>query len=182
MSENNPAVTASLRAILKSQYHASLAMLGQAIERYPDELWLGGNHANAPWQIAYHTLFFAHLYMMPTEHDFVPWEHHQAENQYPDAIAGPPDPASTLPLLPEPYTRQQTLAYWRACDAMVDSTVDTLDLLAAESGFSWYPVPKLEHQIINLRHIQHGAAQLADRLRGAVDVGVDWAGARRTRG
>lgn len=170
-----------LRSILKSQYHAALAMLGQAIERFPEERWLGDGETNAPWQIAYHTLFFAHCYMMPSEHAFVPWEHHQPDNQYPDAIAGPPDPESDLPLLPEPYTREQALAYWNVCDAMVDATVDSLDLLSTDSGFHWYPVPKLEHQIVNLRHIQHGAAQLADRLRAIADVGVDWAGARRAR-
>jgi hypothetical protein len=51
------------------------------------------------------------------------------------------------------------------------------DLLSAESGFSWYPVSKLEHQIINIRHLQHHAAQLGDRLRYATtDVGVEWYG------
>ena len=44
-----------------------------------------------------------------------------------------------------------------------------------------YKVPKLEHQIISLRHIQHHAAQLADRLRATADVGIDWIGARRNR-
>ena len=30
---------------------------------------------------------------------------------------------------------------------------------------------KLEHQLVNLRHIQHHAAQLADRLRSAAMSG-----------
>jgi hypothetical protein len=38
---------------------------------------------------------------------------------------------------------------------------------------------KLEHQFINIRHIQHHAAQLADRLRVAKNVGVAWVGMRR---
>jgi hypothetical protein len=47
------------------------------------------------------------------------------------------------------------------------------------SGFSWYKVSKLEHQIINVRHLQHHTAQLADRVRRNANVGVRWAGSRR---
>jgi hypothetical protein len=57
--------------------------------------------------------------------------------------------------------------------------VDALDLMSDESGFSWYPIPKLEHQLVNLRHIQHHMAQLADRLRASEAVGIRWIGARR---
>src|SRR5262249_38512334 len=58
MSQTPP----TLRSVLKSQYHASLAMLREAIERCPSEEWLSTNHKNAFWQVSYHTLFFAHLY------------------------------------------------------------------------------------------------------------------------
>jgi len=126
-------------------------------------------------------LFFTHLYMQPSNDVFVPWEQHQAGNQYPDGIPGPADPESELPLLPEPYTRAQVLEYGSVCDAMVDETVGALDILSAESGFSWYPIPKLEHQMVNLRHIQHGVAQLGDRVRAATGEGIDWVGARRSK-
>jgi len=169
--------TGALRVALKSQYHAALAMLRQTIGLCPDETWSGNEHLNSFWQIAYHTLFFAHLYMQPNEEAFRPWEHHQTEVQYPDGIAGPPDPNSPLPLVPKPYTKAGVLAYWSVCDQMVDDAIDALDLHSPESGFSWYRVSKLEHQIINIRHIQHGAAQLADRLRSAAGVGIDWVGA-----
>jgi hypothetical protein len=170
--------TEALRATLKSQYHAAPAMLQQAIDLCPEGAWISSEHANATWQIAYHTLFFAHLYMQRDEAAFRPWEKHQAGAQFPDGIAGPPDPDSTLPLLPEPYTKAEVLAYWGVCEQMVDDAVDALDVLSPESGFSWYKVSKLEHQIINIRHIQHGAAQIVDRLRSAADVGIDWVGSR----
>jgi len=51
-----------------------------------------------------------------------------------------------------------------------------LDLDSAESGFSWYRMSKLEHQFVNLRHIQHHTGQLADRLRQEADRGVEWVG------
>lgn len=176
--ENMTITTEALRTMLKSQYHATLAMLRQAIDLCPQEIWSDNEHVNSVWQIAYHTLFFTHLYMQPSESAFRPWQHHQSEAQYPDGIPGPSDPNSSLPLLPNPYTKDQVLAYWRVCDQMVDEVIDTLDVLSPESGFSRYKVSKLEHQIINIRHIQHGAAQIADRVRSAADVGVDWVKAR----
>ena len=173
---NNASTT---RATLKSQYHAALAMLKETIERCPDDLWLSSEYTNTFWQLAYHTLFFAHMYGAPSEAAWVPWEGHQSDNQNPDGIPGPADPNSTLPLIPKPYTKEQVLAYWKFCDDNVNAAVDAIDVFSDESGFSWYPIPKLEHQIVNIRHIQHGAAQLADRLRAKLNVGIKWAGARR---
>lgn len=168
-----------LRAILKSQYHAALAMLRDAIEKCPERIWSGSGHTNECWQIAYHVVFYAHLYSQRDEHAFRPWKQHVPNVQYPDGIAGPPEPGSKLPLVAKPYTREQVLEYWRFCDGAIDGLVDAMDLAAEQSGFPWYPIPKLEHQIVNIRHIQHHAAQLADRVRTAANVGVDWVGARR---
>jgi hypothetical protein len=168
----------TLRSVLKSQYHAALAMLLETIERCPDDVWSSTEHLNSFWQVAYHTLFFTHLYLQPNERAFRPWEHHQAEVQHEDGLAGPPDPYSTLPLIPEPYTRAEVLTYWKFCDELVDGAVDALNLCDPLSGFSWYKVSKFEHQIINIRHIQHHTAQLADRLRSAADLGIKWVGSR----
>ena len=78
----------------------------------------------------------------------------------------------------EPYTQAQVLEYCEFCDRMIDDAVDALDLDATESGFSWYRMSKLEHQFVNIRHIQHHAAQLIDRVRSAADVGIRWVAAR----
>jgi len=165
-----------ISAVLKSQYHAALAMLRQAIEKCPDELWYSKDQTNAFWQTAYHTLFFAHLYLSPNSVAFIPWKHHQRNVQHEDGQTGPADPNSTLPLLPEPYTREQVLEYCAFCDGIVNDAVDAMDLLSPESGFYWYKVSKLEHQIINIRHTQAGAAQLAGRLRAKLNIGLDWIG------
>ena len=42
-----------------------------------------------------------------------------------------------------------------------------------------YKLPKLEHQIVNIRHIEHHMAQLADRLRSSAGIGIQWVGACR---
>ena len=159
MSDTHP----MLRSVLKSQYHASLAMLREAIERCPPEKWLSNDHKNAFWQLSYHALFFAHLYLQRDEAAFRLWEKHRGEG---DGISG------------EPYTQAQVLEYWEFCDRMVDDAVDALDLDRTESGFSWYRMSKLEHQFVNIRHIQHHGAQLIDRVRSAAHVGIGWVAAR----
>jgi hypothetical protein len=171
--------TEALQTILKSQYHAALAMLRESIEQCSEELWYNDEPTNAFWQVAYHALFFTHLYLQPSAAAFRPWERQQFDVQHPDGIAGPPDPNSAFPLIPRPYSKLDVLAYWSVCDQMVDATVDALDLQSNDSGFSWYPIPKLEHQIVNIRHIQHHTAQLADRLRASASIGIQWVGACR---
>ncbi len=167
-----------LRSVLKSQYHATIAMLTDAIEKYPEEHWLTQEQPNAAWQLAYHTLYFVEYYSRPTWENFKPWLTHGAPTQNDDGIAGPADPNSALPLIPEPFSKTEVLSYAKYCDKMIDETINSMDVLSAESGFYWYKVSKFEHQIINLRHAQHGLAQLADRLRAIANVGVKWVGAK----
>ena len=109
---------------------------------------------------------------------------HQTSIQDLDDIPSPPEIMDLVelphrpPQTGEPYTKAQVLTYWDWCDQMIDDAVDVLDLSASESGFSWYRVSKIEHQMINLRHLQHHAGQLGDRVRYALDEAIDWAGAR----
>ena len=177
----------ALRSALKSQYHAALAMLREAIEKCPDDLWASDEYTNRFWRIAYHTLYFTHLYLQPTVHDFRPWEHHQTSIQDMDDIPSPPDilELTELPHRPpqtgEPYSKARVLEYWELCDRMIGEGVDRLDVFAPESGFPWYEIPKIEHQLVNIRHIQHHTGQLTDRIRTATASGVEWAGARGRR-
>jgi hypothetical protein len=165
-------MTSSFRTTLKNQYHASLAMLGQAVERCPDDLWTDPSYPNAFWHVAYHGLFFAHLYLHENVEAFRPWEKHRAEYQFMGTMPMPPHRS---PNIGEPYTRAEVLEYLRLCEAFVNEAVDRMDLRALDCGFPWYKVSKQEHQLVNIRHIQHHAAQLMDRLRTKVGVGVEWA-------
>ena len=177
MSDTREAETIPLSAVrdaLKGQYRAGFTMFEEAVELCPDDIWLREEHVNAYWQLAYHALYFTHLYLQPTEADFRPWPGHQGRVQHEDGIAGPPDPDSDLPLIPSPYAKQDVLAYLRYLEARLDGYVDALDLTSSTSGFDWYQTSKLEHQIINVRHLHHHLAQLADRLRNTTGVGVAW--------
>jgi hypothetical protein len=163
-----------LRPIIKRQIHAALAMLKQAVERCPEDLWIDTSRPNTFWHVAYHALFFAHLYLHKNRDTFRPWEKHRDEYQFLGQIPFPP---RRPPKIGEPYTRAEVLEYAAVCDALVDEAIDVMDLGATECGFPWYSMSKLEHQFVAIRHIQHHAAQLADRLRGTASIGVDWVGA-----
>jgi hypothetical protein len=163
----------NVHAALKNQYHAALAMLRQAVEHYPADLWLDATHTLPAWHVAYHTLFYTHLYLSANEQAFQPWRHHRPEYQF---LTRLPFPPHRPPNINDPYTQPQILDYWQCCDETVDTAIDQLDLAAPDSGFPWYPVPKLEHQIINIRHLQHHTAILSSRLRQATNTDLPWVG------
>src|SRR5206468_8768367 len=111
--------------------------------------------------------------------------HPEPQANYPGVPPWDPQPGgiqdSDKPLRTRrPYTKAEVLTYWSICESLVDDAVDALDLNNPRSGFSWYKIPKMEHQIVNIRHIQYHEAQLADRLRVAIGAGVGWADARRS--
>lgn len=160
----------SVRNHIARQYRAALAMLGQAIETCPDSLWLATEYPNKFWHIAYHALFYTHLYLQPTEAEFVAWAKHVPNSQY----LGPrPWVPQDAPVVMAPYARTDVLEYHKFCCAEAEVRVPAAELDAA-SGFSWLPFNKLELQFYNIRHVQHHAGQLADRLRTACGLGVGW--------
>jgi len=151
----------NLKPALKGQYHAALDMLKGAIEECPDEIWVGSVRHRSHWRLAYHTLYFTHMYLQVRYEDFVPWEHHRDDVES-DQERERLDAA--------PYSRAEMLTYWELVDAMVDPQLDKIDLSSSESGIPWYKIPKLDHILLNLRHIQEHAGQLRDRL---LEAGID---------
>lgn len=159
----------SIRSALKGQYHGALAMLKRAIESCPERMWDGDAQPVPFWQVAYHTLYFTHLYLQPSIAHFRPWAQHRGEHH------DLPWPPGSRPSITDPYAKAEILVYWSICDAMVDEAVDALDLEAADCGIPWHKgMPKLDHQLHNIRHIQHHAAILSGRLRAADGTDVDW--------
>jgi hypothetical protein len=157
-----------VREALKHQYHAALSLLQQAVQRCPDGEWTRGDPAF--WQVAYHTTFYTHLYLQPNEAAFKPWEHGRDEYHFLGTL---PEPPHRPPKLGEPYTKAQVLEYLEKCQQMVDSAVDALNLTARDAGFWWYKMSKVEHQIHNIRHIEHHTIYLSARLRAIGGKGVD---------
>jgi hypothetical protein len=160
--------------VIQSQYHASIEMLAQSIEKCPPELWHREEDNNKFWHLAYHTLFYTHLYLSPTEADFTPWEKHR-----PDYYAlGPlPMPPHKQPKIGEPYTKEEIQEYLEHLRSKIDKMVNSTDL-HAESGFEWLPFSKLELQFYNIRHLMQHTGELGERLGHAAQIDIDWVGKR----
>jgi hypothetical protein len=163
-----------IHSALKSQYHAALLTLRNTVAQCPAAMWDDPADGPAPfWRVAYHTLFYTHLYLQKDEKSFRRWAQHRAEA---NLMGGVPWDNFRAPKPCVPYTQAEILEYWQICDSMIDAGVAALDLSAPQCGFPWYKMPTLEHQIVNIRHIQHHAALLSGRLRQRAQIGIDWIG------
>jgi hypothetical protein len=157
-----------VKGTFKSQYYASLEMLKQAIEACTDAVWVDPEFPSHFWHIAYHVLFYTHLYLQPSEEDFSPWEKHQDAYTSLGSDGGESEAG-------EPYSKEEVLAYHRLCCEQVEEQVTSLDLEAV-SGFYWLPFDKLELQIYNIRHIQQHTGELYERLGAVGGSEVGWVG------
>lgn len=161
-----------VRPALRSQYHATLLTLREVIEKCPDKMWDDPTDSAPFWRVAYHTLYFAHLYLQQDQESFKPWARHRDEAQYISSVPREGRPPKKC----EPFSRGELLEYCDECSGMIEAGVDALDLSAPQCGFPWYKMSTLEHQIVSIRHIQHHAAALAGRLRRSAGIAIDWVG------
>jgi len=171
-----------IRAALKDQYHASLAMLGQCVELCPADLWVANDDAvfdgdreirRAFWRIAFHAAFFTQYYLGQDGSSFRPWPDRRDDLarlwEAPDEV----EPYEMHPSIP-PCSPAEILGYIAFVDSLVDSTVDGLDLDRQASGFSVDSrMPKLNHQILNIRHVMSHVGQLSELLM-ARGIDIDW--------
>ncbi len=151
------------KSIIQSQYRASLAMLRQAITQCPQSLWEDDSYANPFWHVAYHTLFYTHLYLQPSSENFVPWEKHRDDLRRLENTGI------------EPYSKDEVLEYLGFCLEQVGAQVESLDM-EDDSGFHWLPFNKLELQFYNIRHIQQHSGELCERLGAHGEIEVGWVG------
>lgn len=150
----------TVKEIIKSQYWASLEMLRGAVTRCPDSLWDNQADINRFWQVAYHALYYTHLYLQPNEQAFVPWAKNKVGSHRLEKEA-------------EPYRKEEILEYLEICREQVETQVSALDL-EAPSGFEWLPFNKLELQLYTIRHIQQHTGELSERLSATGGIEVQW--------
>jgi hypothetical protein len=166
------AMEVEIKATIKSQYAAALQMLQQVIVQCPEAIWTDTTSKNQFWQVAYHALFFVHLYLQPTGADFVPWAKGRKDYHF---LGPTPWPPHKTPEVGEPYSPQEVLEYLDFCRNEVEGKVSALDLEAA-SGFDWLPFNKLELQFYTIRHLQHHIGELSGRLMTEAQVEIQWVG------
>jgi hypothetical protein len=150
-----------------SQYQASLEMLKEAIQACPEDFWHSIGYHNCYWHVAYHALFYTHLYLHASEADFKPWSKHKSDSQL--LGPGPRGPEGLL----VPYSKEEVMEFHELCCKEVAARVPAVSLDAG-SGFHWLPFNRLELHFYNIRHIQHHTGQLADRLRNALNIATPW--------
>ncbi len=153
-----------------SQYYASLEMIQQAIAKCPDFVWNDIDDKNKFWHIAYHALFFTHLYLQDSEQSFKPWNRHRKDYQFLGSIPWSPD---KIPQIDDPYDKTELLEYLTSCQQQIAERVPQLNL-EATSGFNWLPFNKLELQFYNLRHLQQHIGELMERLGSRAKMEIDW--------
>jgi len=139
-----------------SQYGAALEMLKQSILACPETLWHNPDDRTPFWQVAYHALFFTHLYAQESEEAFSPWSGHREAYRFENEA--PTQPA-------EPATKATVLEYLAFCQQQA-------------SGFDWLPFTKFELQLYSIRHIQQHVGELMERL-GERAMEIDWVGSYR---
>ncbi len=159
-----------IAASISSQYLASLEMLKQTISRCPETIWNSPGDKTGFWRIAYHALFFTHLYLQDTLQAFRPWPLHRKGYEDLGAPLEPPDAASKAG---EPYDKATVLDYLAFCQQQVAERVPCLNF-EAESGFHWLPFNKLALQIYNIRHLQQHTGELMERLGTRTGIELDW--------
>ncbi len=157
-----------VREPIISQYGAALEMLKQSILACPVALWHNPDDRTPFWQIAYHALFFTHLYVQESEQAFSPWPGHREAYRFENEAPAQPT---------EPATKATVLEYLAFCQQQVADNVSAM-VLDAASGFDWLPFTKFELQLYSIRHIQQHAGELMQRL-GQRAIDIDWVGRYR---
>jgi hypothetical protein len=146
------------------QYRAGLKMLRECVEACPDDLWEGGHHPRCTWRIAYHGVFYADLYSHQRAEYFV----RIPEDRGNDAQLWEDPP------LVEPLSRTLVMSYIDRVSHEIEDRVLAMDLDSSETGIPWYKeMGKLEHQILNIRHLQGHVGQLSELLQ-ARDIDTEW--------
>lgn len=156
--------------IILPQHLAAVEMLKQAVIECPSEMWDAPTDTPKFWHIAYHALFYTHLYIQPTEQTFVPWSQHRPEYQF---MGQTPWPPHAPPQIGAPYTPAEVLEYVTVCQQAVIECMPQLNW-DGPSGFSWLPFGKLELQFYILRHLHQHVGELMERLGTRANIHIHW--------
>lgn len=154
---------------IASQHEAALEMLRSAILRMPAELWDHPDHVNRSWRIAYHSLWGVRFYLGASPEDFVPWEN---AIEGAESLGGSWEPEGAA-AVDGVHTPSELIAFLDSVLDQLPSAVAAIPL-DAPSGFEWYPVSRFELHLNSIRHTQHHAAQLIERIRAHGISGIPW--------
>lgn len=163
----------NFHTLIQNQYEAAFCTLFEAIARCPDESWMNRVARYGFSQSAFHTLFFADLYLGPDIDSHGKQPFHQ-DHAAIFETCGQWDESGPNDLHYERNFLFEYLQFCRMKMELVVSTVSDSDL-AALAGFPWLGTKsRAEVHVYNIRHVQHHAAQLILVLRRDAKVDVPW--------
>jgi hypothetical protein len=162
-SQDQIDLIATIKSALTSQLRASLMMLQEGINTCSEDLWVSNQYTNRTWQMVYHALFFTDLYLYQHLDSRKNFYLHKKDYHNLGESEGK-----------QPYSKMEMMEYLTYINDRLESAMEGLDLLREDCGFYWYNVNKMEHQMVNLKHLQHHVAQLLDRIRLHQNQGVGW--------
>ena len=153
------------KAIVWGQFGAAIDALENAIVACPDDLWSDRSKYPEYWYLASHTIFWLDYYLTDPAEEFTPPEPFGLEEL---------DPAGVMP--ERPYTKDELLTYLRYCRNKCRMTIEAL---SDEQVNRLYDFGKVslnfgELLLYNMRHVQHGVAQLNLILRQTIDSAPRW--------
>jgi hypothetical protein len=144
-----------IQQAIRSQFEASLSMVKICVESCKPQFWEGKIANDSFKQVAYHTLFYADLYLSCDESSMESRDFHKrgGDERGADLSAG--------------LSREDTLAYIPVCRQKAIEIIgaETQQSLEGPSGFSWRKTSRLELHIYNIRHIQHHIGAMSAYLR-----------------
>ena len=154
-----------MKKIIWSQFGASIKMMENAIKACPDELW--GDRTQNPeyWYLVYHTLFWMDFYLTDYPDDFTPLTPFTLSELDPEG------------LLPERvYTRTELLTYLEHGRNKFKNIIEKLTDETANKHYKYGSVEMSFGELLlyNMRHVQHGTAQLNLILRQKTDSAPGW--------
>lgn len=161
----------AFRSMVHRQLVAALNTVGQVIEAAHEGLWLADHIDGKMNQAVFHTLFFADLYLNKSPEGFKDQEFHRNNlTLFQDYQEERDEEPTNI------YSRSACAEYLEFCKhkAEAATSIETEESLTGESGFSWYACTRAEMYLINIRHIQHHAAQLGLRLQMAGKSPLQW--------
>lgn len=167
-------MTEAVKQLLTSQYEAALCTLAHCVARCPEPQW-NAPVARYPFcQVAFHTLFFADVYLGRDADALRRQPFHLANAEL---FAGYEQMEDREPV--SLYTRAQIEMYLDFVHEKAVATIaaETAADLSAPAQFARRNFSRAELHIYNIRHIQHHSAQLIMRLRLNSTVDIPWIGA-----
>ena len=165
----------TLAELLAHQYEASICTLNLAVTRCPEPSWNKRVAALKFCQAAFHAVFFADVYLQPTDDvDLLKRQPFHVEHKADFRDYEELEDREQVLLYDKPFV----LSYLQNVRRKARETIarESAEVLTGPSGFRRRTCSRAELHVYNIRHIQHHAAQLSLRLRLDTDVDIPWVG------